>query len=76
MAHDVAHGGTGSDTPLCPITADSRHRKEPYFEAVTDYQMAEALENRTLILDRWTELRPLAAPLRAKHAKLLARAGA
>ena len=61
---------------LCPITADSRHRKEPYFEAVTDYQMAEALENCTLILDKWTELRPLAAPLRAKHAKLLARAGA
>ena len=47
--------------------------RDAMHEAVTEAQKAEALEACEAILGRWTELEPLAEPLRLKRAEITAR---
>lgn len=47
--------------------------QEAIYEAITDAQKAEALENAAAILCKWHELQPLSKPLERKRREITAR---
>jgi DNA-binding LytR/AlgR family response regulator len=47
--------------------------QDAIYEAITDAQKAEALENAAAILCKWHELQPLSKPLERKRREITAR---
>ena len=47
--------------------------QDAIYEALTDAQKAEALENAAAILCKWHELQPLSKPLERKRREIVAR---